>query len=139
MTGSCDRMWARVALKPKSEPDKASSKQTGNTKTAATKPGAGETNAEIRKVWMFGNVALHQDPKKDKRNKTSRTLRTTKGRTRLVKLSTWIIAALTRRLPTSISATRPKRHTYRVRCRLPALRVSKIMTSRRSQPPAVSR
>ena len=66
MTGSCDRMWARVALKPKSESDKASSKQTAHTKTASTKPGAGETNAEIRKVWMWGNVALHQDPKKDK-------------------------------------------------------------------------
>ncbi len=66
MTGSCNRLWARVTLKPKSESDKSSSKQTGNAKTGAAKPGSGETNAEIRMVWMFGNVALHQDPKRDK-------------------------------------------------------------------------
>jgi hypothetical protein len=65
MIGSCDRMWARVALKPKSGSASVSSKQTGHTKTASTKPKAGETDAEIRKVWMWGNVALHQDPKKD--------------------------------------------------------------------------
>jgi hypothetical protein len=68
MIGSCDRMWARVALKPKPESDKISNKQTARTKTASAKSGAGETNAEIRKVWMWGNVALHQDPKKDKGN-----------------------------------------------------------------------
>ena len=28
MTGSCNRLWARVVLKPKSESDKSSSKQT---------------------------------------------------------------------------------------------------------------
>jgi hypothetical protein len=68
MIGSCDRLWARVALKPKSESDQMSRKQTEGkgTKTASTKPGAGETTAEIRKVWMWGNVALHQDPKKEK-------------------------------------------------------------------------
>jgi hypothetical protein len=66
MTGSCDRLWARVVLKPKPESDRPSNKQTGHTKTAAAKPANDETNAEIRKVWMFGNVALHQDPKKDK-------------------------------------------------------------------------
>ena len=73
MTGSCDRMWARVALKPKSESDKIASKQTERTKTASAKPGAGETNAEIRKVWMWGNVALHQDPKKDKDKSAGRS------------------------------------------------------------------
>jgi hypothetical protein len=65
MIGSCDRMWARVVLKPKSEVDNVSSTQTGRTKTATTKPRAGETDAEIRKVWMWGNVALHQEPKED--------------------------------------------------------------------------
>ena len=30
------------------------------------KPRAGETNAEIRKVWMWGNVALAPRPQKDK-------------------------------------------------------------------------
>ena len=68
MTGSSDRMWARVALKPKSSSDKSSSKPTDRTKTASTKAGTGETNAEIRNVWMWGNVALHQDPKKDRDN-----------------------------------------------------------------------
>ncbi len=133
MTGSCDRMWARVALKPKSEPDKISSKHTERTKTASTKPGAGETNAEIRKVWMWGNVALHQDPKKDKDK--AQALRTRKETTLPVKLSTWITAALTRRSPTSTSATRPKRHTCRARCRP---RASRIMISR-SRPRALFR
>ena len=35
MVGSCDRMWARVALKPKSELDKTSSQEAANTKTAS--------------------------------------------------------------------------------------------------------
>ena len=36
MTGSCDRMWARVALKPKSESDKSSNKQTDRTRSASS-------------------------------------------------------------------------------------------------------
>ena len=72
MTGSCNRLVARIILKPKSESDKSSSSRTGKTRTAAAKPGSGETDAEIRKVWMFGNVALHQDPKKDKQKNDSR-------------------------------------------------------------------
>jgi hypothetical protein len=66
MTGSCDRLWAKVTLKLKAEPEKTTSKQTEPTKTASAKPRAGETDAEIRVVWMWGDVALHQDPKKDK-------------------------------------------------------------------------
>ena len=65
MTGSCDRMWALVAMKPKTESDQASSNEGATTrKSASGRPGSGETNAEIRKVWMWGNVALHKDPAK---------------------------------------------------------------------------
>jgi hypothetical protein len=66
MTGSCNRLWARVVLKPKSAAESTTSEQTRKNKTAAAKPGSSETNAEIRKVWMWGNVTLHQDPKKEK-------------------------------------------------------------------------
>ena len=66
MTGSCNRLWARVVLKPKSAVESSTSEQTRKSKTAVAKPGSGETNAEIRKVWMWGNVALHQDPQKEK-------------------------------------------------------------------------
>ena len=79
MTGSCNRLVARIILKPKSEPDEPSSKRTATTTTTATKPRSGETNAEIRKVWMFGNVALHQDPKKDKKQNESRMVSDNKG------------------------------------------------------------
>jgi hypothetical protein len=66
MTGSCNRLWARIVLKPKPAVESSASEQTQKSKTAATKPGSSETDAEIRKVWMWGNVALHQDPKKEK-------------------------------------------------------------------------
>ncbi len=68
MNGSCERLWARIALNPKSESNKVSADQTLPTKTTSVKPKSGEMNAEIRKVWMFGNVALHQDPKQNKGN-----------------------------------------------------------------------
>ena len=61
-----------MPLKPKVESDKSSSKETERTRTASAKPKAGETNAEIRMVWMWGNVALHQDPKKEKDKAESR-------------------------------------------------------------------
>ena len=66
MIGSCDRMWALVAMKPKTESDLASSKQGAKaSKNASGRPGSDEANAEVRKVWMWGNVALHKDPSKD--------------------------------------------------------------------------
>jgi hypothetical protein len=79
MTGTCNRLVARVILKPKSSSDNSLTKPAGNTRTAAAKPGSGETDAEIRKVWMFGNVALHQDPKKDKQKNDSRDASEFKG------------------------------------------------------------
>jgi len=67
MVGSCDRMWASLALKPKSESatDKAAGKPAATTKTTSTRR-SGETEAEIRKVWMWGDVALHQEPAEGK-------------------------------------------------------------------------
>jgi hypothetical protein len=77
MIGSCDRMWARIALKPKTQATVEAGKAPtalATTKTAgAGGKSSGETDAEIRRVWMWGNVALHQDPKKDKDKKASAT------------------------------------------------------------------
>ncbi len=69
MIGSCDRLWARIALTPKPAAAKQSTEETTAdlTRAPGRKP-SGEMNADIRKVWMFGNVALHQDPKKPKDN-----------------------------------------------------------------------
>ena len=56
-------------MEPQAEADKASSsRETDKTRTKTASAGrkSGETNAEIRLVWMWGNVALHQDARKDK-------------------------------------------------------------------------
>ncbi len=72
MTGSADRMWLRVAMKPEAVPKKGSRPRTdGNDPatgpaTALAAPGALGSNSEVRKVWMFGSVSLHQDPAEGK-------------------------------------------------------------------------
>ncbi len=68
MTGSADRMWLRVAMEPEAISKKGSRKRTDGTDpatgpaTALGAPGALGSNSEVRKLWMFGSVSLHQDP-----------------------------------------------------------------------------
>jgi hypothetical protein len=72
MIGSSDRIWLRVAMKPEAAQSQETGKRTnGNVRAARTTtstaaPGALGSNAEVRKVWMFGSVSLHQDPAKGK-------------------------------------------------------------------------
>jgi len=79
MYGSADRIWARVAILP--DPPRARSATlapapahdanrlatadppaNSSPKPSASKPGGATTRSEIRKVWLFGSVAVHQDP-----------------------------------------------------------------------------
>jgi len=72
MTGSADRMWLRVAMKPEAISKKASRKRTDGQDsatgpaTALAAPSALGSSSEVRKVWMFGSVSLHQDPAEGK-------------------------------------------------------------------------
>jgi hypothetical protein len=59
MTGSAQRIWAKIAQSPGSNLGAGSTNRSTKTTSAAAAPGS---NAEVRKVWMTGNVALHQDP-----------------------------------------------------------------------------
>ena len=75
---SAERIWAKVALSPKPTEAKPSDKQSADlkstpanvskampsttTKTASRTQRTSDTNAEIRKAWLWGNVALHQEP-----------------------------------------------------------------------------
>ena len=139
MTGSCDRMWARVALKPKSESDKTVEQaDRAGTKTASTKPGAGETNAEIRKVWMWGNVALHQDPKKEKDKSQDNSDK--KGGTDASGEALYLDNRGTNKAITYVYQRDPtEKNPFAGPACPPASRVSKGMISRTSRPPAVSR
>jgi hypothetical protein len=58
MTGSAERIWAKVVQAPGSSLGSGSGKRTTGTKTAA----GPESNAEVREVRMWGNAAVHQDP-----------------------------------------------------------------------------
>ncbi len=82
MVGSADRIWARVALlpeKPKPKDTAAASQPQEDSASVAlaaqnpagvtpavkpqpSKPGGLGSRSEIRKVWLFGSVAVHQDP-----------------------------------------------------------------------------
>ena len=64
MTGSAERIWAKIVQAPGSSLGGGSSKRTAETKTATgvRRSGSPGSNAEVREVWMWGNVALHQDP-----------------------------------------------------------------------------
>lgn len=72
MTGSADRIWLRVAMKPEAAPQRGSPKRTSDNQPAAgatatpAAPGALGSNGEVRKIWMFGGVSLHQDPAEGK-------------------------------------------------------------------------
>ncbi len=73
MIGSCDRLWARIIMKPKPKPkDDARKEPTkADTKTASAARATSETTTEIRKAWMWGNVALHKDAAKKKKENGS--------------------------------------------------------------------
>jgi hypothetical protein len=72
MTGSANRIWLRMAVKPDTAQQQESRSQPGEnepqaTTTATTRaPGTLGSSAEVRKVWMFGSVSLHQDPAEGK-------------------------------------------------------------------------
>ncbi len=71
MIGSADRIWLRVVMKPEASPERGSRKGTDKEQsqtgaTTAPAPGALGSNADVRKVWMFGSVSLHQDPAEGK-------------------------------------------------------------------------
>jgi len=72
MIGSADRMWLRVAMKPEAKQKEQAAKRSGGNKpetgptTALATSGALGSNSEVRKVWMFGSVSLHQDPAEGK-------------------------------------------------------------------------
>ncbi len=75
---TAERIWARVVLKPKPEqessPDKSASEldtasavkppatSPAKPKSASKVPGSSDTDTEIRMAWLWGNVAIHQDP-----------------------------------------------------------------------------
>ena len=59
MTGSAERIWAKIVQAPGSSLGGGSSNRTTKTTSTSGSPGS---NAEVREVWMRGNVALHQDP-----------------------------------------------------------------------------
>jgi hypothetical protein len=73
VTGSAERIWAKIALIPVTSPDKRAVKQsreaelqerTAGTRSAAA--GSLGSNAEVRNVWMWGSVSLHQEPAEGK-------------------------------------------------------------------------
>ena len=63
MVGSAEQIWARLDMEP--NPNRGSG-SGAKPKTASTRRGSTESKATIRKMWMFGNVALHKDPAKGK-------------------------------------------------------------------------
>jgi hypothetical protein len=75
MVGSAEQVWASIDLEPNPGQGTGAKKPTANagnaptakTNTASTGRSSTETKAKIRKVWMFGNVALHQDPAEGER------------------------------------------------------------------------
>ncbi len=77
VVGSADRVWAKVAQlpeppvpastgaptsSPSPTPSGASTATTASAAPARSNPGGLGSRSEVRKVWMFGGVALHQDP-----------------------------------------------------------------------------
>ncbi len=70
MVGSADRIWVEIEMTPKSPGQTAARKETAQTMTSSTtgsKPGSsdsplGDQQSEIRKAWLWGSVAVHQDP-----------------------------------------------------------------------------
>jgi hypothetical protein len=78
MVGSADRIWAKLEVKPKSSDAPSGSRrkkdvearledETGvATPGSSRTPGLRENSTELRKVWLWGSVWLHQDPEEGK-------------------------------------------------------------------------
>ena len=74
IVGSADRIWVEIEMMPKTGAQKASGKDAAETRmasTTASKPGSsendlGDSQSEIRKAWLWGSVAIHQDPAEGK-------------------------------------------------------------------------
>ena len=72
MVGSAERIWVKIEMKPK-PPEKTSASKdgkqietasTGKPKSSSTDGDLGDKSSEIKEAWLFGSVALHQDPAK---------------------------------------------------------------------------
>jgi hypothetical protein len=73
MVGSADRIWAKVAVQPEGDLNSASGRRTRDraspkaaTGSAGTASRPSGSSAEVREAWMFGSVAVHQDPAEGK-------------------------------------------------------------------------
>jgi hypothetical protein len=75
MVGSADRMWVEIEMTPKAPTPKAAGKTPEETRTVSTttsKPTSSESGlgddgqSEIRKAFLWGSVAIHQDPAEGK-------------------------------------------------------------------------
>ena len=74
MVGSAERIWVRIEMTPKPPEQPSGPKGTTGTKIASiakskvksssSDTGLDDKNSEIRKAWLFGSVAIHQDPDK---------------------------------------------------------------------------
>ena len=72
--GSAERMWVKIERKPKAAAEPAVNQETTSSKTASTVSakassttgGLDDKTSEIREAWLWGSVALHQDPPEGK-------------------------------------------------------------------------
>ncbi len=70
MNGSADRIWVEIEMTPKPAATQlgiSETAQAGTTSKSSGPDGAlGDKQSEIRKAWLWGNVAIHQDPAEGK-------------------------------------------------------------------------
>ena len=74
VVGMAERMWVKIEMKPKpaeqtvakAETSAAKTASTMRAKTSLTSDVTGEKTSEIREAWLWGSVALHQDPSEGK-------------------------------------------------------------------------
>ncbi len=69
MVGSADRIWVEIEMTPKPPAQKAGGKEAAQTRTASSTTSGtdvGDSQSEIRKAWLMGSVAIHQDPAEGK-------------------------------------------------------------------------
>ncbi len=70
MTGSADRIWVEIEMTPKPAATQAGATETAQAETTSKPSGPdgalGDKQSEIRKAWLWGSVAIHQDPAEGK-------------------------------------------------------------------------
>jgi hypothetical protein len=74
MIGSAERIWVKVEMKPKpsslvangNRPEKTKNTSASKSKTSSQDSELGDKTSEIREAWLWGSVALHQDPAEGK-------------------------------------------------------------------------